>query len=201
MRVLITSGDKLRGLDAGEDSVGEGLPDHRGQSNGLQRDDVIAWSELDASRRITSPELHATTTDLAYILYTSGSTGRPKGVMLSHQNALTFIEWCAEEFQVRSDDHLSNHAPLHFDLSVFDVYNAIKAGATVYMVPEETATVPGEPGEVHRRRSRSPSGTRFLPRWCSCCCTANLKAEKLASLRDPAVRGRSFPDEVSEAAR
>src|SRR5271155_5184357 len=81
-------------------------------------------------------------TDLAYILYTSGSTGRPKGVMLSHQNALTFVEWCAEEFQVRSEDRLSNHAPLHFDLSVFDVYNTLEAGATVYLITEDLAVFP-----------------------------------------------------------
>ena len=81
-------------------------------------------------------------TDLAYILYTSGSTGRPKGVMLTHQNALTFVEWCAEEFQVRSEDRLSNHAPLHFDLSVFDVYNTLEAGATVYLITEDLALFP-----------------------------------------------------------
>ena len=86
--------------------------------------------------------MQATTTDLAYILYTSGSTGRPKGVMLTHQNALTFVEWCAETFHIESEDHVSNHAPLHFDLSVFDVYNGIKAGATVYMVPDEIAVFP-----------------------------------------------------------
>src|SRR5207247_1470918 len=37
--------------------------------------------------------------NLAYILYTSGSTGKPKGVMLSHQNALSFINWCSEAFE------------------------------------------------------------------------------------------------------
>ena len=89
-----------------------------------------------------APDVSLIETDLAYILYTSGSTGRPKGVMLSHQNALTFVEWCAEEFQVRSEDRLSNHAPLHFDLSVFDVYNTLEAGATVYLITEDLAVFP-----------------------------------------------------------
>jgi non-ribosomal peptide synthetase component F len=62
--------------------------------------------------------------------------------MLTHQNALTFIQWCAGEFQVRPEDHLSSHAPLHFDLSVFDVYNAIEAGACTYMVPEDVQLFP-----------------------------------------------------------
>ena len=104
--------------------------------------DVIAWSELSEFPASHAPAVTLVETDLAYILYTSGSTGRPKGVMLTHQNALTFVEWCAEEFRVRSEDRLSNHAPLHFDLSVFDIYNALEAGATVYLVTEDLALFP-----------------------------------------------------------
>jgi amino acid adenylation domain-containing protein len=103
----------------------------------------ISWEELASFPSAAAPEgLQSTTLDLAYILYTSGSTGRPKGVMLSHRNALTFIEWCADIFEIKPEDHLSSHAPLHFDLSVFDVYNAVEAGATVYMVPEDAMLFP-----------------------------------------------------------
>jgi long-subunit acyl-CoA synthetase (AMP-forming) len=42
--------------------------------------------------------------DIAYILYTSGSTGRPKGVMLSHENAVSFVDWCSEVFQPHEND-------------------------------------------------------------------------------------------------
>lgn len=78
-------------------------------------------------------------TDLAYILYTSGSTGAPKGVMLSHRHALTFIEWCGSAIGSGPDDRFSNHAPFHFDLSVFDLYLAAHGGASVSVVPDDQA--------------------------------------------------------------
>ncbi|MFE5661034.1 amino acid adenylation domain-containing protein [Streptomyces sp. NPDC056517] len=74
--------------------------------------------------------------DLAYILYTSGSTGTPKGVMLSHRNALAFVDWTVTEFGLTAEDRLSSHAPVHFDLSVFDVFAAVSAGACLVLVPE-----------------------------------------------------------------
>ncbi|UFQ13726.1 MULTISPECIES: amino acid adenylation domain-containing protein [Streptomyces] len=74
--------------------------------------------------------------DLAYILYTSGSTGVPKGVMLSHRNARAFVDWAVEEFRVTSEDRLASHAPVHFDLSVLDLFAAAATGACLVLVPE-----------------------------------------------------------------
>jgi amino acid adenylation domain-containing protein len=82
--------------------------------------------------------------DLAYILYTSGSTGEPKGVMLTHRNALTFVDWAAGLVGVAPSDRLSSHAPLHFDLSVFDLYAAAWGGASVSLVPPEASVLPRE---------------------------------------------------------
>jgi amino acid adenylation domain-containing protein len=140
IRILITNSDKRSALTPETLSALECciLTEGAGDGGG----DLIEWSRLAEFPAAHAPEVSLIETDLAYILYTSGSTGRPKGVMLSHQNALTFVEWCAEEFQVRSEDRLSNHAPLHFDLSVFDVYNTLEAGATVYLITEDLAVFP-----------------------------------------------------------
>jgi amino acid adenylation domain-containing protein len=145
MKGLICTAEQFKGLTPldiacvqfavlnGELSEGEG----RAGTTSL-----IAWKEINSFPGSAAPDCPRVTTDLAYMLYTSGSTGRPKGVMLTHQNALTFINWCAETFQVQTEDRLSNHAPLHFDLSVFDVYNAIEAGATVFLATTEILLFP-----------------------------------------------------------
>jgi amino acid adenylation domain-containing protein len=88
------------------------------------------------------PVVNVIDQDLAYILFTSGSTGRPKGVMLSHLNALTFINWASDTFAISAADRLSNHAPWNFDLSVFDIFAAVNAGAAISLVPEGLSAFP-----------------------------------------------------------
>lgn len=192
IRGLVTSEDRLKLLDPAAVPCVEFALLTQESPNSSSQIRTFGWNALNELPADHSPELQATTTDLAYILYTSGSTGRPKGVMLSHQNALTFVEWCAEMFAITSDDHLSNHAPLHFDLSVFDVYNSIKAGATVYMVPDDITIFPASLASWIEKQQISvwysvPSALVYLV------LHGKLNPEKLKRLRFILFAGEVFP--------
>ncbi|MET7431580.1 amino acid adenylation domain-containing protein [Streptomyces flaveolus] len=144
VRTLVTSG-RLRDRWSGLPAVGVSpalvlvLDEERPHSPpGVRAVGAEAIRELPAR----APETPVTESDLAYVLYTSGSTGTPKGVMLSHGNGRAFVDWAARTFRLDMTDRLSSLAPLHFDLSVLDVFAAARAGAAVVLVPRRLAAFP-----------------------------------------------------------
>ncbi len=102
----------------------------------------IGWDQVMASARTGLPDVKILSSDLAYIIYTSGSTGRPKGIMHTHASGLAFARWAASEYALSSQDRLSNHAPLHFDLSIFDFFAAVVSGARTVVIPEDYTKLP-----------------------------------------------------------
>lgn len=80
-----------------------------------------------------------TPADIAYVIYTSGSTGEPKGVVIDHRGAVNTVLDINQRFSVGPADRLFGISSLSFDLSVYDLFGAFAAAATL-VLPAATAT-------------------------------------------------------------
>jgi amino acid adenylation domain-containing protein len=74
---------------------------------------------------------------LAYVIYTSGSTGQPKGVQVAHRGLLNLIDWYQRTFQVTHQDRSTHLAGVGFDGTVWEVWPALTAGATLVLPDEQ----------------------------------------------------------------
>ncbi len=82
--------------------------------------------------------------DPVYINFTSGSTGVPKGVVVGNRSIIDFIDIFTEEFNFNENDLIANQAPFDFDVSVKDIYSAMRVGATLVIVPKRLFSSPAE---------------------------------------------------------
>ena len=89
--------------------------------------------------------------DLAYVLFTSGSSGEPKGVMMEHRGALNTIEDLNQRWGVGPGDRILALSSLSFDLSVYDIFGALAAGAAVVLPDPRRQREPSHWMELMRR--------------------------------------------------
>ncbi|MBY8605925.1 amino acid adenylation domain-containing protein [Burkholderia arboris] len=75
----------------------------------------------------------------AYVIYTSGSTGVPKGVEMTHAAAINTIDAIDALLRVNADDRLLAVSALDFDLSVYDLFGALGAGAELVLPTQDEA--------------------------------------------------------------
>jgi amino acid adenylation domain-containing protein len=84
-----------------------------------------------------NPQQDVSPNDLAYIIFTSGSTGTPKGVMVRHQPVVNLIDWVNKTFSIDARDRGLFITSLSFDLSVYDIFGLLAAGASIQVVSDD----------------------------------------------------------------
>ena len=68
---------------------------------------------------------------LAYVIFTSGSTGRPKGAMVHHAGIRNRLLWMQQAYRLGPGDVVLQKTPYSFDVSVWELFWPLLAGARV----------------------------------------------------------------------
>ncbi|MFD8386588.1 amino acid adenylation domain-containing protein [Streptomyces sp. NPDC059679] len=95
----------------------------------------------------TEPPPVAGPANLAYVIYTSGSTGRPKGVMVPHEGIVNRLRWMQDRYSLAPGDRVAQKTPYTFDVSVWEFFWPLMAGATVIVAPPGAHRDPHELAE------------------------------------------------------
>ncbi|GAB4071589.1 amino acid adenylation domain-containing protein [Ancylobacter sonchi] len=75
--------------------------------------------------------------DAAYVIYTSGSTGEPKGVVVGHRAIVNRLEWMREHYGIGPGERIVQKTPATFDVSVWEFFLPLIAGAVLVVAPPE----------------------------------------------------------------
>ena len=75
--------------------------------------------------------------NLAYAIYTSGSTGKPKGVPNVHEGIVNRLLWMQDTYKLTTEDRVLQKTPFSFDVSVWEFFWPLLAGATLVVARPE----------------------------------------------------------------
>lgn len=111
--------------------------------------------------------------DPAYLIFTSGSTGIPKGVVVEHTSVVNLVEWFNAHYRVTEDDRLLWVTSSAFDLSIYDIFGTLAAGAVI--------CVPGPDAMGDAERLRNDVAAWSITLWDS----APAAFEEVLTARGP----------------
>ncbi|WP_427185159.1 amino acid adenylation domain-containing protein [Bordetella bronchialis] len=136
--------------------------------------------------------------NLAYIIYTSGSTGRPKGAGNRHGSLANRIAWMQREYGLTADDAVLQKTPFGFDVSVWEFFWPLTAGARLVMA------APGEhrdPARLADRIARHGVTTlHFVPSMLQAF-LADGQAGQCRTLRRVLCSGEALPGDARDTVR
>jgi amino acid adenylation domain-containing protein len=119
LRLVLTQQRLLAGLPEGSDYLCLETPPWSGEP-----ETAPAGADIDLA-------------NLAYVIYTSGSTGFPKGAMISHGGIANRLLWMQEAYRLGADDKVLQKTPYTFDVSVWEFFWPLLAGATLVVARPE----------------------------------------------------------------
>ncbi|WP_400771092.1 amino acid adenylation domain-containing protein [Methylosinus sporium] len=140
----------------------------------------------------------ATPDDPAYVIYTSGSTGRPKGVVVSHRAIVNRLLWMQHEYGLGAGDVVLQKTPSSFDVSVWEFFWPLMAGAALVMAPPEAHR---DPAEILRLvRAHRVTTLHFVPSMLAAFVEATdaARAAEAESLRRVFCSGEALSRELAE---
>ena len=104
-----------------------------------------------AQHSTANPDSGVTEDNLAYVIYTSGSTGQPKGVMIEHRGICNQLQWMQRQYPLTADDAVLLKTPFSFDLSLYELFSPLMAGARQVMAAPGRQNDPAYLTELIRR--------------------------------------------------
>ncbi|HEX6096257.1 MAG TPA: non-ribosomal peptide synthase/polyketide synthase [Thermoanaerobaculia bacterium] len=149
-----------------------------------------------AARPSTNPDVHGLTVrNLAYVIYTSGSTGMPKGVLNEHRGIVNRLWWAQSEYRLQHDDRALQKTPFSFDVSVWEFFLPLLAGARLVMARPGGHQDPSYLADVIAREQITT--IHFVPSMLPAFLT-QANAENCRSLRRVKCSGEALPHNVVE---
>jgi amino acid adenylation domain-containing protein len=172
-----------------QESLAATLPPHRAK---------VICVDLDAAAVAPSGKSagQPTAESLAYMIYTSGSTGRPKGALNTHRAIVNRLLWMQDEYRLTSEDAVLQKTPFSFDVSVWEFFWPLIAGARLVMA---------EPGGhrdaaylVRMIEEQQITCIHFVPSMLRIFLEQPDLAQRCRSLRHVICSGEALPHELQE---
>ncbi|MCF7505109.1 non-ribosomal peptide synthetase [Vibrio sp. L3-7] len=116
------------------------------ESNGCEYVDL---NKLDVSKQSSQPpKVNWQPEQALYVIFTSGSTGLPKGVVNTQAALQNRLNWMQQEYVLNQSDCVLQKTPFSFDVSVWEFFWPLMAGARLAIAPPETHRQPNVLSEV-----------------------------------------------------